>query len=423
MRPGLDAVTARRRFLLLRGLRWLPTGLIVPVLILLLTDRGFSLAQIGLVVAAQGVMVLVLELPTGGLADALGRRPVLLAATAFEVASLALLVVADSLALLIVVFAIQGVYRALESGPLDAWYVDAALAADGDADVEGGLAAGGVVLGVAMSLGALAGGAIVALDPVPGIDALAAPLLVAIVLRVVELVALAVLVVEIRAGRGLGALRRSVREVPGVIAGAGRLLRGSHVLVALVAVELLWGFGMTTWENLLPPRLAAEVGGNDRAGALLGPAAAAAWLASAAGAAVVPALRRLLGAHWAAAAMRLGQGATVLGMAFAAGPIGVIAAYLATYAIHGAANPVHQGLLHRAVDSAHRTTMVSANSMTAMSGGAVGGIVLGALADATSVPTAMVAGAMVLAAATPLYLLARGHRDTGDRAPALERVP
>ena len=43
----------RRRLLLLRGLRWLPTGLIIPVLVLLLLDRGLSLGQIGLVTAAR----------------------------------------------------------------------------------------------------------------------------------------------------------------------------------------------------------------------------------------------------------------------------------------------------------------------------------------------------------------------------------
>jgi MFS family permease len=142
--------TIRRRFLLLRALRFLPTGLLIPVTILLLTERGFSLGQIGLVMAAQGVLVLLLELPTGGLADALGRRPVLLAATVIELSSGILLIFAYSLPLLAIVWALQGVYRALESGPLDAWYVDAALAADPDADIEGGLSAGGAAIGAAI---------------------------------------------------------------------------------------------------------------------------------------------------------------------------------------------------------------------------------------------------------------------------------
>ena len=77
-----------RRFLILRATRWLPTGLLMPVLVLVLVDRGFSLAQIGVAAAGQGLMVFLLELPTGGLADALGRKPVLLAATLGDVVSL-----------------------------------------------------------------------------------------------------------------------------------------------------------------------------------------------------------------------------------------------------------------------------------------------------------------------------------------------
>lgn len=47
--------------------------------------------------------------------------------------------------------------------------------------------------------------------------------------------------------------------------------------------------------------------------------------------------------------------------------------------------------------------------MASLTGGAAGGIALGWLADATSVPTAMLAGAVVLAAAAPPHLRA-GHR-------------
>ena len=75
-------------------------------------------------------MVLALELPTGGLADSLGRRAVLLLASVVGIVAMGLYLAADSLALFAAVFALQGVFRALDSGPLEAWYVDAALAAD-----------------------------------------------------------------------------------------------------------------------------------------------------------------------------------------------------------------------------------------------------------------------------------------------------
>lgn len=403
----LDATSARRRFLLLRGLRWLPTGLVIPIMVLLLLDRGFSLAQIGLITAAQGFAVLLLELPTGGLADSLGRRRMLLVADAFQIVSLGLFIVADTLVALIVVFALQGVYRALESGPLDAWYVDAAQAADADADIERGLAQGGVVLGMAITVGSLASGGLVALGPIAGLDPLLLPLLTSLVLQIVHLVAVALLMAEPRRTRSLMSLGPSVRATPAIVRDAVRLVRGSTVLLALVTVELLWGFGMTAFETFTPVRLADVLGDPDRAGALLGPTNAAAWLISSAGAGAAPTLARRFGAAQAGAMLRVTQGLTVVGIALASGPIGVIAAYLATMGVHGAANPIHQGLLHRAVTGpSHRATIISANSLTAQGGFAIGAISLGALADLTALTTVMMLGAVILAAAAPLYVVA-----------------
>jgi DHA1 family tetracycline resistance protein-like MFS transporter len=120
----VTALEARRRFLLLHGIRWLPVGLLIPVLVLLPLERGLTLAQYGSAAAVQGIVVMILELPTGGLSDAIGRRPVLLLAGLVDLASLAILTVADSVFLFAVVYLLQGIYRALDSGPLESWYVD-----------------------------------------------------------------------------------------------------------------------------------------------------------------------------------------------------------------------------------------------------------------------------------------------------------
>jgi predicted MFS family arabinose efflux permease len=403
-------MNVRRRYLVLHALRWLPTGLLIPIFTLLPLQRGLSLSQIGVVFAAQGLVVLFLELPTGGLADAIGRRPVILVASVVSLGALTLLFFADSMALFVAAYVLQGIYRALDSGPLESWYVDAALAADPEAKIEAGLSGGGMILGVAIGGGALLGGGLVALDPLPGVSALAVPVLAAIVLEAVHFAAAAALLTEPRPARGIGALTRSVREVPAVIAAGARLLRRSRILLALIAVELFWGFGMVTFETLLPVRLSELVGGDDAAAAIMGPAGSAAWLASALGAGLVPLASRRLGVPLTAAAMRILQGATVVGMALLAGPVGVLAAYLACYTIHGAANPLHQSLLHRQVEGPYRTTVISMNSMVAQPAGALGGVTLGALADAATVPVAMLVGAVVLAAAAPLYLPARTPR-------------
>ena len=329
---ALDARSARRRYLILIGLRWLPIGLLIPVLVLLALSRGFSLTEIGVIFSVQGLVVLALELPTGGLADALGRRSILILASLVGVFSLGLLYVADSVALFATSMVLQGIFRALDSGPLEAWYVDATLAADPDAEIEKGLSAGTVVLSVAIAVGALASGALVALDPFEAVPTLALPLLVALVLGVANLIAIVALMTEVRVARGLGAVARSVRAVPTVVGDGIGLLRASHVLLALVAVELFWGFAMVTFETLFPVRLSETLGDTDRAAAIMGPVSSIAWLAAAAGAAGVVLVSNRVGVARSAAALRIVQGSTVLAMGLIAGPIGIVTAFLACYA-------------------------------------------------------------------------------------------
>jgi MFS family permease len=400
-------VTVRHRFLVLRGLRWLPTGLLVPVLVLLLLERGLSLAQLGIVFAGQGLMVLVLELPTGGLADAMGRRAVLLVATVFEVAAFILLIGARSVPLLVLAAGLMGVYRALESGPLDSWYVDRAQAVDPAADIERGLSQAGIITGLAIGFGALLSSALVAFSPLPTVDPLVTPVIMALVLLSIEWIAIATLMTEPRQPWSMRATKGAVSEVPTIIATAVGTVRRSPALVALVSVEFLWGLGIHSVETFTPVRLGVVLDSADRAAAILGPANTVAWLVAAGGAALVPLLTRRLSPAHAGAGLRVVQGITVLGIAFAIGPVGVLVAYVLAIGINGAANPIHQGMLHRGVvDSKSRATVVSVNSLTGQTGAMLGGIALGVLADATSLTIAIVAGAIILAAAAPLYIIA-----------------
>lgn len=413
--PPLSARSARRRFLVLIALRWLPTGLLIPVMVLLPLSRGLSLTQIGLVFSVQGLVVLALELPTGGLSDALGRRPVLILASLVALMSLAVLYVAHSVPMFVASLALQGVYRALDSGPLEAWYVDATLAADPHARIEGGLGAGTAVLSVAIAAGALLAGGLVALDPFEAVETLALPLLVALGLGLVYLAAVVLLLVEVRPARGVRAVASSVRAVPRTVGAGLRMLRASRVLTTLVAVELFWGFSMVTFESLFPVRLAEVVGDPNHAAALMGPVSSTAWFAAAAGAALITIASRRIGVAVAAAVLRVLQGATIVAMGLIAGPVGLVTALLACYAVHGASNPMHMTLLHRQVDGPHRNTVLSMNSMVSQPAGAIGAIALSALADGASLSTAMIVGGLVCAAAAPLYLPA-WHAERRSRA-------
>lgn len=420
---ALDAAVVRRRFVLLTALRWLPTGFLIPILAVSMQERGLSLAQIGIVSAVQGAVVILLELPTGGLADALGRRPVLLGASLLDLASWAVFLAAGDVTAFALAWVLQGVYRALETGPLEAWYVDASLAADPDADIEGGLARAGGVLGFALGLGSLGTAALTFFAPA-WVDPLVAPVVVAIVLRCVDLAALAGLVREARPARGLAALRAGVAGVPAVLRTSATLLRGSPALLALVAVELLWGGGMTAVELFAGPRMVELLGDPRRGVAVFGVTAAIAWSVSGAGAHLTPWLVARLGTPArAGAVLRVAQGAGVALIAVVGGPAGLVAGYLGFYLVHGASNAVHYGMVHRLTGPEQRTTMVSANSLASRLGGVAGATGLGAVASTAGIPAAWAIAAGVLAAAAPLYAIAGRGRPLRGREPQPSAAP
>ena len=400
----MTGTQARNRYLFLLFLRWFPVGLWVPIVVLLPLDRGLTLAEAGLAASLQGFVVLALELPTGGLSDSWGRRPVLLMSSVIGTASVTVLIFADTFALFAVVYVLQGIYRALDSGPLEAWYVDATLAADPDAKLERGLSAGGTVAGVAIGTGALVTSGIVAWVELPGVPTLVQPVLLILVMQLAGFAALALLVKEAPHPTGKRSLLASVRDVPRVIADGVRIVRRSRVLLGLLGVSFCWGIGMITFEVLMPVRLSELVGGPERAAELTGPAGAAAWFVNALGAASITLLTARIGVARTAILLRLLHGATVIVMGLVAGPVGVIAAHLACYSVHGASGPVHMTLLHREVSGEHRSTVMSISSMVAQPAGSLGMIVLTLLASGVSTGFAIVVGGIVLALSAPLYL-------------------
>lgn len=402
-----------RRFVTLAALRWIPVGLLIPVTVLYALDSGLTIAEIGLAFSIQGFVVLALELPSGALADSWGRRPVLIVAGLFSFIAVMGLVFADSFWAFAAVYALQGIHRALDSGALEAWFADAVLAGDQPERLQSGFSAGGTAVGLGIGGGALLSSGLVVAAPLIGADPLLLPIAASAALSAVSVAAVAVSVHDDRTDALHRSLRNGLAEVPATLASGVHLLRSSRLLRALVAVELFWGFGMIAFETLTPIRLEELIGSADDAAAIMGPVTAAAWLVFAVGSALARPLSSIAGIAFTAAMLRLVQGAIVIALGLVAGPIGVITAFLACYAAHGASNPLHASLLHAQVTGTNRATVLSMNSMVAQPSGAVGAIVLGAVASNTSVSTAMVVGGLVLALAAPLYLPAwRAGRNT-----------
>ena len=415
MTDVLSPTAARRVLLSLTFSRWFPVGLVVGVITLWILDRGLTISQALLAFSLQGIVVFLLELPTSGFADAFGRRPMLIASAVVNVIAAAVMIAADSFWYFVAAAALQGAFRALDSGPLEAWFVDTVHVTEPGADVDRTLAAQGSMLGGSIAVGAVISGGLIAWDPLPSASALLLPMLCWGALNVLHLAAVVALMKEPRTHVGVTGARRaadSVREAPVVIRDGLGLLRSNRVLRYVVLVEVFWTAALVVFETFQPIRLAELVGGEEQAGALMGPVAAVGWGVFAAGSALAGLSSRRFGVARTAIAARILNGLGAVTMGLVAGPVALIAAYLFTYSMHGTGGPMHATLMHREASAANRATVLSMGSMVFFATFSILGPPLGLLAEATSTQVSMVVAGAFSVIGALLYLPAlRAERE------------
>ncbi|WP_049565992.1 MFS transporter [Nonomuraea sp. SBT364] len=427
----MNARSALRRYMLVAFLTWLPLGLMMPVMVLLMTERGLSLAQVGLVTTVFSIVTITLELPTGGLADVVGRRVVLAASAAFTLGALALMAVSTTVWMFLGMAVLKGVGRALSSGPATAWYVDTLHELEGrDADLGRGLARGGAMEAAALCLGVLAGGFVPLVVPPGPLPPLAVPALAGAVAAAVLLVVVLIALPEPsrdtygkrdRYGKtdGRGTLRGLVREVPATVGGGVRLVAGAPVLRRLMLVAAGSGVALTAVELLTPGRLAELAGTAEQGSTAYAIVAALGFAGSAAGSAMAPRVARLAGRATAAGgpapvagavAGTLLTGASVAalaataGLGGAAGLVTAGTAYVVLFAGLSVAGLLCLEMTHKAVDAGRRNTVTSTSSLALQAGGAASNLGFGALATGAGTAAAWSVAACLIMASASLFV-------------------
>ncbi|MEV5436282.1 MFS transporter [Streptomyces sp. NPDC052682] len=422
---------ARRRYVTVCVLFWLPPGLGLAPMIPLCTDRGMSLAAVAGFFAAHSLTAAALELPTGGLSDVLGRRAVLAAGGALSTVALIMVGLGTTAWVLTLGMVLKGAGRALASGPAEAWYVDTVHAHAGPgAELRTGLARGSTATSGALAAGILLGGALPwLLGVVPGLGAglreatsgAVPPLAVPVLLgAVVEAVFVGYVLAALREPPRPRTGRRSVlRGIPATVAGGLRLGTRDALVRRVLLSAAATGSALAALELLTPARAVALTGTSESGAVLYAALACAGFVCAGAGSHLGSFAARAAGSGERAVLAGLGAGAAgllLLGVtAQAAQPYVMVlagAGFCLVYLGLGVAGPSENELLHRRVPSGGRATALSVQSLALQLAGALTGLVLGGL---RSGPVPWLAAAAVLLSGALLWL----RRPAADAEPEL----
>src|SRR5690606_36711569 len=146
------------RYYLASALTWFATALPMAMTVLYAQSRGFSLTDVGLYAGVFALCTVMFELPSGLLADAVGRKRVTLLEEALASVALVVFFFADSLGTLLLHAVLLGASKACGSGALEAWFVDELLALDAQSDLQPHLALANTMQLLALVVGTLVAG-------------------------------------------------------------------------------------------------------------------------------------------------------------------------------------------------------------------------------------------------------------------------
>lgn len=416
-------------FLTVQVLFAVATSLIWGVNTLFLLKAGLDIFQVFLVNTFFTVGDLVFQVPTGVIADTLGRKVSFLLSIGTLIVSTLVYLAAYQYHWGFWAFAWASVFLGLGftfyTGALDAWMVDGLDSIGYASQKEQVFAWAGAAFTSAVLVGTLAGGFL-------GQANLALPYLA----RAAALACTFVVAVVMMKETGFtpkaltwAGFRTETRRiaVEGVSYGAhNRVVRPLLLISATGGVFYIFGF--YSWQPFFLGLLGTQ------AIWLTGVVSALFALAGIAGNLFVSRTQKLR-AEWEAGKV-LGWISLVGALAiFAAGLVGIltppsahgvgpfalaVACWLVFGLTFGLGSPIRQGLINRHVPSAMRATVLSLDSLASDAGGSLGQPGLGFVSRALSIPLAWLIGSVFVGAGVPLYRSAARGASEADEASAAD---
>jgi MFS family permease len=399
----MDAQRIIRTYYGIAATTTLAQALIWGVNTLFLLSVGFDIFEVMLINAAYTVAQVVFEVPTGVVADTVGRRVSYLLAVGTILVS-TLLYVGFGLAgyglwPFAAASALLGVGYTFYTGAVDAWMVDALQSVGYQGRLEPIFARYGITFGIFMLIGTTLGGVLGQVD-----------LWIPYVVRAVILVPAFLLGLLVMRDLGfkareltLGSFGRETRRIAreGVTYGlSNRVVR--FIMFASLVQGVFFMYGFYSWQKYFLDLLGSEL----------------VWVTGVIAALV--GLTQILGNMLVGRiTARVPDRGTILMVCAAVTTVTVIGAaliqqfwvavplYLVSCIAFGISVPVKQGWLNARIPSAQRATIISLDALFGDGGSTAGQVALGWLSQTISIPFAWLVGGLVQGVSVPLLGVAR----------------
>ena len=401
----------QRTYLLLLLGNTLAASFIWGINTIFLLDAGLSNLEAFAANAFFTAGMVLFEVPTGIVADTIGRRVSYLLGTVTLTASTLLYVLLWELEAPFWQWAVASMLLGLGftffSGAVEAWLVDALTATRFTGELESVFGRGQMVTGAAMLTGSVAGGFVaeqISLGAPFLLRGLVLAVMFAVAFRLMHDVGFA----PRKGGRPLAEMRRT--------AGASVKYGWRVPAVKWLMVEALFtgGVGIYAFYALQPYLL--ELYGDPHAYQIAGLVAAIVAGAQILGGIAAPRIRRLFERRTSALIAMAAVSAAVLAL------IGIVESFWAVIGLivvwgllFAASMPIRQTYMNGLIPSQQRATILSFDSLMTSSGGVWAQPVLGRAADVWGYAPSYVAGAAISALAVPFLHLSRRQNAPADR--------
>ncbi|CAM4178368.1 MFS transporter [Pseudoalteromonas byunsanensis] len=383
-------------------------GVIAPIMYLMFMDKGLGLLEMGLLLAASTLFVVIFEIPFGSLADSYGRKKTFLIGEFLLLLVIIGFTVVDSFEGLLLIMALNGISSALFSGTLDALFVER-FNAEKESGSPNIMEAQAQVTSFQM-LGLALGAVVAGFLPIwfefmsagnDFIDFYEVNFVLLIPIVIFHIFMTIKFIDESNVKRTNKSIFDGISEVLGE---AGKQVASSPILKILFILDFMGGAAFISLEQLWQPML-SEIIDDKGSSWIFGLIFAANFICLAIGQVLSIPLSKLFKNNYVPLLVICGF---IIGGLFVVFSIqesltGFICIYLLLFMFSGVTVAPVLAMFHENVEEESRSTMLSVKSLVAQAGAFSGALTAGFVADKFGMPTAWLIAGGVVIASTFLY--------------------